>query len=38
MLERTYQVALRLRPFVLVALMLILAACNQGNSGGGPGY
>lgn len=38
MLERTCQVALGMRPLVLVALMLILAACNQGNNGGGPGY
>ncbi len=38
--QRTYAVLLRMRPFVLSALTLILAACNQGGSSGagGPGY
>ena len=39
MLDRMRVFAVRIGPMVILALTLILAACNQNNGGGaGPGY
>jgi hypothetical protein len=32
------RLAIRARPFLLITLALVVAACQKANGGGGPGY